>query len=278
MLPPKLSLPFVSKEARSGLYFTTIVRDPFKRFLTHLRHTNKNVDGSVDGPVGHFWRDYREKQDLYAGDNLNVRWLSGARGSVTKDHVDIAKCRLQLFDLVIVDKLYDHAFKKVLCPMNGWVGKKHCDPTISNEGHSSNKADPLERVNASFVGAWVERLRPSFEIYDYAKLLSLRRLRELGVTDLPHVSEVPLYMETMAKYTGTDVTKQFKDIPKVTLENMHRFDPPVEFCNKMREIWSSGDDVIPDVYGIGAIKKSWNEKSSEQSDIIKVLDSRWRSG
>lgn len=278
MLPPKLSLPFVSKEARSGLYFTTIVRDPFKRFLTHLRHTNKNVDGSIDGPVGHFWRDYREKQDLYAGDNLNVRWLSGARGSVTKDHVDIAKCRLQLFDLVIVDKFYDHAFKKVLCPMNGWVGKKHCDPTISNEGHSSNKADPLEHVNMPFVGAWVERLRPSFEIYDYAKLLSLRRLRELGVTDLPYVSEVPLYMETMAKYTGTDVTKQFKDIPKVTLENMHRFDPPVEFCSKMREIWSNGDDVIPDVYGIGAIKKSWNEKPSEQSDIIKVLDSRWRSG
>jgi len=279
MLPPKLSLPFVSDEAREGLYFTTIVRDPFKRYLTHLRHTNKSKDGSVDGPAGHFWRDYKEKQDLYAGDNLNVRWLSGARGSITKDHVNISKCRLQLFDLVILDVFYDYALKRVLCPMNGWVGKKHCDPSISKEGHTSNKANPLEHVDKSFIGAWVERLRPSFEIYDYAKLLSLKRLRELGVTDLPQVSEVPLYIETMAKYTGTDVTKQFRDIPKVNLDNMHLFDPPVEFCYKMREVWSNGDDVIPDVYGIGAIKKSWTDgKASEQSGIIKVLDSRWRSG
>lgn len=271
MLPPKLSLPFVSSEAREGLYFTTIVRDPFRRFLTHLRHTNK--DGTLDGPNGHYWRDYREKQDLYSGDNLNVRWLSGARGAITKDHVNIAKCRLQLFDLVILDVFYDHALKKVLCPMNGWKGKQHCSAELAKEEHKSNKADPLERVDKAFVGGWIERLRPSFEIYDYAKLLSLKHLKEQGVTELPSVSEIPLYMETMAKYTGTDVTKQFKDIPKVNVENMHLFHPPAEFCANMREIWSNGDDVVPDVFGIGAIKKSWTPKSPP-SGIVKFVDPR----
>lgn len=271
MLPPKLSLPFVSREAREGLYFTTIVRDPFRRFLTYLRHTNKA--GTVDGPNGHFWRDFKEKQDLYAGDNLNVRWLSGAREAITKDHINIAKCRLQLFDLVILDVFYDHALKRVLCPMNGWVGKKYCDQELAAEEHKSNKADPLQGVDKSFVGAWVERLRPSFEIYDYAKLLSLKQLKDQGVTELPIVSEVPLYMETMAKYTGTDVTKQFSSIPKVNLQNMHLFEPPREFCNNMRSVWSNGDDIVPDVYGIGAIKKSWSPKSPP-SGIVKFVDPR----
>ena len=271
MLPPKLSLPFVSEEAREGLYFTTIVRDPFRRFLTHLRHTNKAL--TVDGVNGHFWRDYKENQELYAGDNLNVRWLSGARGAISKDHVNLAKCRLQLFDLVILDKFYDHALKGILCPMNGWRGKKHCDEQLASEEHTSNKADPLEGVDKSFIGAWIERLRPSFEIYDYAKLLSLKQLKKRGVTELPYVSDVPLYMETIAKYTGTDVKKQFKDIPKVNLQNMQMFDPPEEFCDHVKSIWLSGDDVVPDVYGIGAIKKSWTPKAAP-SNIVKFVDPR----
>jgi hypothetical protein len=273
MLPPRLSLPFVSAEARQDMYFTTIVRDPFKRFLTHLRHSNKV---GIDGPNGHFWKDYRPNQELYAGDNLNVRWLSGARGGITADHVNIAKCRLQLMDLVILDKFYDVALKRVLCPMNGWRGMKHCDTELEVEEHTSNKVDPLEGVDPAFVGGWVERLRPSFEIYDYAKLLSIQHLQEQGVVtdEIPSVSEIPLYMETMAKYTGTDVTKQFKDIPKVNLQNRHLFDPPADFCANMRDIWRSGEDVVPDVYGIGAIKKSWTPKTPE-SGIVKFVDPRF---
>eukprot|EP00804_Cyclotella_cryptica_P011306 CCRYP_007797-RA/>CCRYP_007797-RA protein AED:0.05 eAED:0.05 QI:298/1/1/1/0.5/0.33/3/74/459 len=244
MLPPKFSLPFVSEAARDGLYFTTIVRDPFRRFLTYLRRTNKG--GRVDGPNGHFWRDFREKQDMYAGDNLNVRWLSGARGAITKDHVNIAKCRLQLFDLVILDVFFDNALRSVLCPINGWVGKEYCNSDSEVEEHKSNKADPLEGVDKSLVGAWVERLRPSFEVYDYAKLLSLKQLKEQGATDLPAVSEVPLYMETM------------------------------EFCNEMKIIWRNGGDSVPDVYGIGAIKQSWTP-TSPRSDIVKFMDPRMQS-
>lgn len=274
MLPPKFSLPFVSKAARQGLYFTTIVRDPFRRFLTSLRHTNKG--GRVDGPNGHFWRDFKDKQDLYAGDNLNVRWLSGARGVITEDHVNIAKCRLQLFDLVILDVFYDHALKRVLCPINEWVGKKHCSSDLEVEEHKSNKADPLQGVDKALVGAWVERLRPSFEIYDYAKLLSMKQLMEQGAADLPWVSDVPLFMKTMATYTGTDVMRQqFRDIPRVNLQNFHLFEPPVEFCNEMKIVWSKGEDVVPDVYGIGAIKQSWTP-SSPQSAIVKFIDPRMK--
>jgi hypothetical protein len=273
MLPPKFPLPFVSEEAREGFFFTTIVRDPFRRFLTHLRRINTKR-APVDGPNGPFWNDVREKHGLYDGDNLNIRWLSGARGTITKEHINIAKCRLQLFDLVILDVFYDYALKKVLCPMNGWKGNGYCKQNVAAEEHKSKKADPFEGVDKSLIGAWVERLRPSFEIYDYAKLLSLKQLKQHGVQDLPAVSEVPLYMETMAKYTGTDLWPQhFNKIPKVNLQNMHLFDPPADFCDEMKNVWMEGNDVVPDVYGIGTIKQQWIP-SSPQSGIVTFMDPR----
>ena len=40
MLPPRFPLPFVSKTARNGLYFTTIIRDPFKVSIMHITLTH----------------------------------------------------------------------------------------------------------------------------------------------------------------------------------------------------------------------------------------------
>ena len=265
MLPPRFPMPFVSDTAREGLFFTTIVRDPFNRLLTAYKRrgfhiTNKETDKKRITPwmrAGYhtsglhtaFFVDAQNKHDVdpnpYAPDNLNVRWLSGTvDASISRDHVNIAKCRLQLFDLVIADQLYDHAVKKVMCPLNNWKGHASCDDPISKEEHISNNADILNgTADPILLGAWIERLRPSFELYDYAKILSWKQLQERGVADLPELSEIPSYIETLAKYTNLTFTDaHFNEMERVSLENEEHFQPPAEFCSRMKQVWMSNPD------------------------------------
>lgn len=210
--------------------------------MTYYRNHKYNPidNGRAFSP---YWIDFHDgKQSFYSGDNLNLRWLAGTRDHITTDHINIAKCRLQLFDLVIADTLYEHAVKKVLCPLNNWKGKQHCDNTITNTEHKS-KPNPLNGTDPILIGGWIERLRPSFEIYDYARILSWKQLRERGVKDLPEMSEVPSFMTTLAKYTGMKVTDEhFNKITRVSLRNEDHFHPPVEFCERMKRIWSSNPD------------------------------------
>ena len=226
------------------LYFVNFYK---QRFLTYLRRHKEFTENMFNGRSP-FWVDLKGIQGIYAGDNLNARWLSGATEQISNDQVNIAKCRLQLFDLVIADKLYEYAVKKVLCPLNKWEGRKGsegdtlCDGKVSKEDHLS-KPDPLNGTDPLLIGAWVERLRPSFEIYDYARLISWRQLKDRGVKDLPELSEVPSYMETLSKYTNMRLTElHFKEIKRVTLENEDHFHPPVEFCSRMKQIWTSNPD------------------------------------
>ena len=195
------------------------------------------------GPGSPFFVDLQGKVNIYAGDNLNARWLSGAQEKISSDHVNVAKCRLQLFDLVIADKLFDYAVKKVMCPLNNWKGKKYCEGEVSKEERKSKKDPLIGTVDTMLIGAWIERLRPSFEIYDYARLLSWKQLKEKGVEDLPELSEVPSYMATLKKYTNMTIKDEhFKRIETISLENEEHFHPPVEFCNRMKQIWSSNPD------------------------------------
>ena len=178
MLPPRFPLPFVSDSARRGLFFTTIVRNPWERYLTFLRRQTNNGENQRKTHSSSFWTDLQDKRDVYAADNLNVRWLSGAIGpTITRDNVNIAKCRLQLFDLVIVDKLYDFALKKVICPLNNWKGEGikatddddfweppiNCDGVIT-EREMEQKPDPLNGTDLLFLGTLVKHLRPSTQL------------------------------------------------------------------------------------------------------------------
>ncbi|KAL7539860.1 hypothetical protein ACHAXR_010526 [Thalassiosira sp. AJA248-18] len=266
MLPPRFPLPFVSETARRGLFFTTIVRDPFKRFLTYVRRRKFVDKGSGSGSP--FWLDFQPEQSYSdSGDNLNARWLSGARERISQDQVNIAKCRLQLFDLVIADKLYDYAVKKVMCPLNNWKGNSDCDDEITKREHKS-RPDPLRKKNGTdplLIGAWVERIRPSFEIYDYARILSWKQLKERGVQDLPKLSEVPSYMDTLARYTNMPLTSaHFDKIRPVSLENEEYFSPPVEFCNRMKQIWTNNPDEVPIAFGLGTIHKKPQEPATSK--------------
>ena len=261
MLPPRFPLPFVSDSAREGLFFTTIVRDPFSRFLTFARRTT--VGKSRPMRSGHngtspFWADLRggSFKGIYQADNLNARWLAGViqGDSVSPDNVNLAKCRLQLFDLVIADKLYDTALREVMCPLNEWKGGL-CSPTSPPSTHNSTKQDPLVETDRVLIGAWIERLRPSFEIYDYARILSLKHLESHGVSDVPTQSDVPSYLQAMVKYTGLRIDpKHTNTMPRVNLENEAHYEPPAAFCERMKRVWAGNEDEVVDAYGIGTIK------------------------
>ena len=215
--------------------------------MTHYRRREYGKKNGVAEKHSPFFIDFQADQGPYSGDNLNARWLSGALNvPVSRDHVNIAKCRLQLFDLVIADKLFDYAVKKVICPLNNWkgtTGKIPCDDKIPTEEHKS-KPDPLNSTaHQVLVGGWIERMRPSFEIYDYARILSWKQLKEKGVQDLPELSDIPSHLETLAKYTNITITDaHFQNIPRVTLENIDQFHPPAEFCDEMKNVWTSNLD------------------------------------
>ena len=226
-----------------------------QRFLTGISRIgyNNGIGSNADSP---FWNDMKMGQHhQYAADNLNVRWLSGAKQRISRDQINIAKCRLQLFDLVIADKLYDYAAKKVLCPLNNWQGKRVCGNIMKQGEHKSSSANVLNETDIILIGAWIERLRPSFEIYDYARLLSWEQLKDRGIEDLPELSEVPSYLDTLMRYMNMTITEaHFDKVERIRLDNIDRFHPPVEFCNEMKQIWTSNTDTVPNVYGIGTIK------------------------
>jgi hypothetical protein len=189
-----------------------------------------------------FWSDLKENRSTYSADNLNVRWLSGAKKDISNDQLNIAKCRLQLFDLVISDDLIEYAVKKVMCPLNNWTRTGLCDDTISKKKPGPHP-DPLNGTDPLLIGALLERLRPSFELYDYSRLMSWNQLKERGVESLPHLSEVPSYVETLAAYKHVSVSDLYlqKIIKKIYGKNEMKH-PPVEFCNKMKQIWTSNPD------------------------------------
>lgn len=272
MLPPRFPLPFVSESARRGLFFTTIVRDPFRRMLTALRRNrgqweNRMGPSSEGDPVwawksNSFWEEVPGCQGkrgcLYQTANLNVRWLAGARGDeITRDHVNVAKCRLRLFDLVISDELYHHSWQ-VICSLDGWKAKRACGnvrkTTAANAAppKRKEKSDPLHGIDGTFVGAWIERLRPSFEIYDYARMLSVKHLRRHGATDLPEPSDAPSYLAMLRRYANaTFGDKTAPRLPRVDAENERRLEPPEEFCDRMKDLWRSNPDEVPNAWGIG---------------------------
>ena len=249
MLPPRFPLPFVSESAREGLFFTTIMRNPMSRLITWSR-SDRHKPKVVGGPTENFWNEVSGKSGIYMRENLNVRWLSGSLDAITEDHLNIAKCRLQLFDLVIADTLYDTAVNEVVCPLNNWQGRRFCNPNQSNEP-KDKKQDPLNATDSHFIGAWIERLRPSFELYDYARILSYAQLKAHGVKDVPPVSEVPSYIATLSKYTN--ITLEVPEESRVSLTNIYKLHPPREFCEKMKTVWESNADEVPYIDGIGGL-------------------------
>jgi len=252
LLSPRFPLPFVSESAREGLFFTTILRNPLNRLITAAR-SDRYKPRREGAPPENFWQDVEGVSAIYKRENLNVRWLSGAFEAITEDHLNIAKCRLQLFDLVIVDTTYDTAVNEVVCPLNNWKGSDVCNSANKTRvgEYKSTKPNPFLKTDSHFVGAWIERLRPSFELYDYARILSYLQLKDRGVKDVPELSEVPSYIDTLARYTN--VTLDSPKQSRVSLKNIDRFHPPKDFCDNLKEMWVSNEDEVPYFHGIGGL-------------------------
>ena len=69
-----------------------------------------------------------------------------------------------------------------------------CNYNVSNAERRS-KADPLEGTNPLLIGTWAQRLRPSFKVYDYARILSWRHMRERGVAVFPTLAYLEVARE-----------------------------------------------------------------------------------
>lgn len=217
----------------------------------------------------YFWKDFKSAKGSYDAENLNVRWLSGAQEEVTREQINIAKCRLRLFDLVMTDELLDTAIQKIVCNLDGWMGPLCAETKLdtTNTSKRKEKSDPLAGIDPILVGAWIERLRPSFEVYDYARILSLRHLRKRGIKDNdlpPYLTDVPSYVETLRRYApsaaGVGEEKYRFDErlgkmlpPPVNLENESRHTPPINFCKEMKDVWRNNADAVPNVNGLGTI-------------------------
>ena len=89
------------------------------------------------------------------------------------EDVNVAKCRLRLFDLVMTDETIDAAVQGIVCSLRG-MGKCKNRPNARNR--TGDSSDPLETIHPLAVGAWIERHRTSFEVYAYAQHLARQAL------------------------------------------------------------------------------------------------------
>ena len=269
-LPAFFSLPFVQPEARRGLFFTTIMRNPFHRLLSVAKRKMKNSEVHFN-----FWWDitHEETHKHYHVDNLSVRWLAGivTDRSITQEDMDRAKCRLELFDLVMTEETLEPAVSGILAPARNWTKGFQQDTSppdasppdwIKNfrQRQPPNYTKPYgEGMDRIYLGAWLERQRPSFELYDYARRLAVRHLREAGLEPpATALSRVPSFITTMQAYALPPKGA----FPESVLEfssqdyetNHHGSDEelPVD-CSRFHRIWKSGPDRIPRISGIGAI-------------------------
>ena len=236
MLPPQFPLPFVNE--REGFFFATIMRHPIDRLKTVLRRVPRKQE--------EFWYTGDIKRnDPYIMDNLSVRWLAGVtyNRQITDQDLHLAKCRLELLDLVITDKTHTESMIQVVCPLRGWRGCKKIF-----EEHDSKKSDSLSELDPVVAGAWIERQRPSFELYDYARRLSVHQLQTRhGIANPKDHLLKPSFVQTMEKYANITSPGSMK------MKSEH---VPVTGCEEYHRLWASNQDLVPRIWGLNTILKT----------------------
>lgn len=130
MLPPQYPLPFTDPDVRKNFLFTTIMRNPMDRMLSALHNKASSgkkypevlMNRDYSGILGEnaFSRDLSDSNHNFPID-LALRWLAGVKvlRVVTDDDLDLAKCRLDGFD-IIVDFHYLDDFAKLFCNRSFW--------------------------------------------------------------------------------------------------------------------------------------------------------------
>lgn len=161
-------LPFVDPDVRKNFFFTTIMRDPLDRMLTTARHRLK------DTPLHYIFPENQTVLKTLDAVKKALKWLAVDTRTPFTDTaavVALAKCRLELFDVVLTDDLLTEGLGLV-CKLRGW---KSCKLRKKKD-----KSKEL-RVDRAILVGWIERQRPSYELYDYARWLAADRLRKAGI-------------------------------------------------------------------------------------------------
>jgi hypothetical protein len=136
-IPREFPLPFVNARIRRNFYFMTILRNPFDRMLSH--HLRRKHPSEHEHNI--LWKELRrDKDDAYGANNFIVRWLAGvpAAREIGQEDVDLAKCHLDLFDLVLTDQTVKAGLSQIICPSRNW---KKCEPGLRPK--SRNNTNPL---------------------------------------------------------------------------------------------------------------------------------------
>jgi hypothetical protein len=239
MLPKHFPLPFVNE--REGFFFTTIMRHPIDRLKTVLRRQPMKQQQL-------WYLDETKSNDPYHIDNLSVRWLAGVTNNrqITEQDLTLAKCRLELFDLVITDKTHMESMLQVVCPLRDW---KRCKK-VFEAGHKSNN-DSLLELDPVVIGAWIERQRPSFELYDYARRLSVHQLQtRYGISSRGDLLRKRSFVETMEKYANVTCQGPIKRYNELKMNGPH---VPVSGCEEYHRLWASNQDLVPKIWGLNTI-------------------------
>ena len=253
LLRPMFSLPFVDKELRRDFIFTTIMRNPFHRFLSVAKRKMKNPKVNLN-----YWWDitHGAPHKHYHADNLPVRWLAGIATdrSITQEDMDRAKCRLELFDLVMTEETLEPAVSGILASTRNWTKGFSHKPSRPN--YTNPLGPDLDRI---FLGGWLERHRPSFELYDYARRLAVRHLREAGLEPpAAALSRVPSFITTMQAYALPPKSAFPESVLEFSSQNYeanhhgNNEELPVD-CSRFHLIWKSGPDRVPRVPGLGTL-------------------------
>ena len=107
-LPLEFPLPFVAPRIRRNFFFTTIMRDPLERMLSTARHRMK------DTPLHYIFREHGAVSKSLDAENKALQWLSVHDQSPFVPAVlELAKCRLELFDVVLTDDMLSEGLELV---------------------------------------------------------------------------------------------------------------------------------------------------------------------
>eukprot|EP00929_Paragymnodinium_shiwhaense_P008899 TRINITY_DN112885_c0_g1_i1.p1 TRINITY_DN112885_c0_g1~~TRINITY_DN112885_c0_g1_i1.p1 ORF type:complete len:481 (+),score=98.95 TRINITY_DN112885_c0_g1_i1:79-1521(+) len=257
MLPPNFPFPFVRH--REEFFFTTVLRNPLDRMLSlsHDLHTTKLYPevqkGNFDTLV--FKQDFslHPYPGGYPHDNFMLRWISGipSPDPLTRQDLMRAKCRLNGYDIVVVDKWINEMVKGMLCDKSKW--RWWCHPGRFH-GPKDNRTARGRIGDPTLFGIVLERHRMDFELYDHGLRLAAKQMVAYGIRDrepeLPESTYIEAAMQALdlspkaqKGFTDDIILQQTRDL---RVNNVNSLE---EFCLRMHAEWARNEDKAPVVLG-----------------------------
>lgn len=106
-------------------------------------------------------------------DNYGMRKLLGLTFDVeiNRSHIEAAKARAASFDIVADMTQFSEGLK-VICDSFGW----HCAADSSRDKHHIEEVATFHLEHPDIYERWIRRNAPEIELYEFAKMLSRRKI------------------------------------------------------------------------------------------------------